>query len=94
MGIYVFIIVLQFTCLCQVGLGETDHDYWGRPEDMTMGRPASLLDEAHGGSEVAAETAAAMAAASIAFRPTGRRSPLPQSGRFIRILPPTRHYCF
>ncbi|KAK2179819.1 hypothetical protein NP493_470g01004 [Ridgeia piscesae] len=54
----------------QVGLGETDHDYWGRPEDMTMGRPASLLDEAHGGSEVAAETAAAMAAASIAFRPT------------------------
>jgi len=38
---------------------------------MTMARPAFLLDESHGGTEVAAETAAAMAAASIVFRPTG-----------------------
>ncbi|KAK2174573.1 hypothetical protein NP493_792g00000 [Ridgeia piscesae] len=54
----------------QVGDGNADHSFWGRPEDMDMARPAFLLDESHGGTEVAAETAAAMAAASIVFRPT------------------------
>ena len=55
----------------KVGDGNDDHNYWGRPEDMTMARPAALLETAHGGTEVVAETAAAMAAASIVFRPTG-----------------------
>ena len=54
-----------------MGDGNDDHNYWGRPEDMTMARPAALLDTAHGGTEVVAETAAAMAAASIVVRPTG-----------------------
>ena len=56
-----------------MGDGNSDHAYWGRPEDMTMARPAFLLDESHGGSEIAAETAAAMAAASIVFGPTGSK---------------------
>lgn len=52
----------------QVGDGETDHLCWQRPEDMTTSRRAYKVDEDNPGSEVAAETAAAMAAASIVFR--------------------------
>ncbi|KAL7143136.1 hypothetical protein ABFS83_08G170800 [Erythranthe nasuta] len=52
----------------QVGDGETDHQCWQRPEDMTTSRRAYRVDEENPGSEVAAETAAAMAAASIVFR--------------------------
>jgi hypothetical protein len=33
----------------QVGQGETDHAYWGRPEDMTMARPAYKIDTANPG---------------------------------------------
>jgi len=54
----------------QVGNGSADHAFWGAPEVMTMPRPASRLDPTKPGSEVAAEAAAALAAASIAFRPT------------------------
>ncbi|CAA0813987.1 Endoglucanase 11 [Striga hermonthica] len=52
----------------QVGDGDTDHLCWQRPEDMTTSRRAYKVDEEHPGSEVAAETAAAMAATSIVFR--------------------------
>nr|AXQ39839.1 beta-1,4-endoglucanase [Panchlora nivea] len=52
----------------QVGKGELDHDYWGRPEDMTMERPAYKIDESNPGSDLAAEAAAAMAATSIVFK--------------------------
>ncbi|KAI8552904.1 hypothetical protein RHMOL_Rhmol06G0304600 [Rhododendron molle] len=52
----------------QVGDGDTDHYCWQRPEDMTTSRRAYKLDENHPGSDVAGETAAAMAAASIVFR--------------------------
>ncbi|KAI3466469.1 hypothetical protein Pfo_023132 [Paulownia fortunei] len=52
----------------QVGDGDTDHLCWQRPEDMTTSRRAYKLDEENPGSEVAGETAAAMAAASIVFR--------------------------
>ena len=51
-----------------MGDGYIDHDYWGRPEDMTMSRPAWAITESAPGSELAGETAAAMAAASILFR--------------------------
>ncbi|WOL05355.1 hypothetical protein Cni_G14083 [Canna indica] len=53
----------------QVGDGDTDHVCWERAEDMTTPRTAYKVDCEHPGSEVAAETAAAMAAASVAFRP-------------------------
>ncbi|CAL9174649.1 unnamed protein product [Musa hybrid cultivar] len=56
--------------LVQVGDGDTDHSCWQRPEDMTTSRQAHKIDEEHPGSEVAGETAAAMAAASIAFKET------------------------
>ncbi|KAL8462462.1 hypothetical protein ACS0TY_033476 [Phlomoides rotata] len=54
----------------QVGDGDTDHLCWQRPEDMTTSRRAYKLDRENPGTEVAAETAAAMAAASIVFRRT------------------------
>ncbi|KAI3441693.1 Endoglucanase [Psidium guajava] len=54
----------------QVGDGDTDHYCWQRPEDMTTSRQAYKVDEDNPGSEIAGETAAAMAAASIVFRET------------------------
>ncbi|KAL3699708.1 hypothetical protein R1sor_017730 [Riccia sorocarpa] len=52
----------------EVGDGPTDHACWMRPEDMTTPRTAYKIDASNPGSEVAAETAAAMAAASIVFK--------------------------
>ncbi|WVZ72841.1 hypothetical protein U9M48_021240 [Paspalum notatum var. saurae] len=52
----------------QVGDGDSDHDCWMRPEDMTTSRRAYRLDPQNPGSELAGETAAAMAAASLVFR--------------------------
>jgi hypothetical protein len=52
----------------QVGRGDLDHAVWVAPELMTMPRPAFRLDPSKPGSEVAAEAAASLAAASIAFR--------------------------
>ncbi|KAL5654161.1 hypothetical protein ACJX0J_033480, partial [Zea mays] len=52
----------------EVGDGDSDHDCWMRPEDMTTSRQAYRLDPQNPGSELAGETAAAMAAASLVFR--------------------------
>uniref|UniRef100_A0A0E0HNG4 Endoglucanase n=1 Tax=Oryza nivara TaxID=4536 RepID=A0A0E0HNG4_ORYNI len=52
----------------EVGDGDTDHYCWQRPEDMTTSRQAYKVDRRRPGSDVAGETAAAMAAASIVFR--------------------------
>lgn len=54
----------------QVGDGDTDHYCWQRPEDMTTSRRAYKIDEKNPGSDVAGETAAAMAAAAIVFSRT------------------------
>ncbi|KAM3685656.1 hypothetical protein ACB098_11G137800 [Castanea mollissima] len=54
----------------QVGDGDSDHACWQRPEDMTTPRTTFKIDEGHPGSDLAAETAAAFAAASIAFKPS------------------------
>ncbi|CAM6082282.1 unnamed protein product [Calypogeia fissa] len=54
----------------EVGDGDTDHYCWQRPEDMTTSRRAYKVDEENPGSEVAGETAAAMAAAAIVFKHT------------------------
>ncbi|XP_057445233.1 endoglucanase 5 [Lotus japonicus] len=53
----------------QVGDGASDHSCWERAEDMTTSRAAYKIDEQHPGSDLAAETAAALAAAAIAFKP-------------------------
>jgi endoglucanase len=52
----------------QVGNGGTDHAWWGSAEVMKMDRPAYKIDASQPGSDLAAETAAAMAAASILFQ--------------------------
>lgn len=52
----------------QVGDPRSDHNCWERPEDMDTLRTAYKIDESHPGSDVAGETAAALAAASIVFR--------------------------
>jgi len=54
----------------QVGAGGTDHAWWGPAEVMQMARPAFKIDSTHPGSDLAGETAAALAAASMAFRAT------------------------
>uniref|UniRef100_A0A0D2ZTG5 Endoglucanase n=1 Tax=Brassica oleracea var. oleracea TaxID=109376 RepID=A0A0D2ZTG5_BRAOL len=54
----------------EVGDGDTDRYCWQRPEDMTTSRRAFKIDENNPGSDLARETAAAMAAASIVFRTT------------------------
>lgn len=52
----------------QVGDAFRDHACWERPEDMDTPRTVYKVDPSHPGSDVAAETAAALAAASIVFR--------------------------
>jgi len=54
----------------QVGNGGQDHSWWGPAEVMQMARPAYRVTTSCPGSDLAGETAAAMAAASMAFRPT------------------------
>lgn len=52
----------------QVGNGGIDHAWWGSAEVMAMSRPAYKIDATKPGSDLAAETAAAMAAASMVFK--------------------------
>jgi endoglucanase len=54
----------------QVGAGGPDHQWWGPAEVMKMARPSYKIDATCGGSDLAGETAAAMAASSMVFRPT------------------------
>lgn len=54
----------------QVGNGGTDHAWWGPAEAMPMARPAYRIDASCGGSDLAGETAAALAATSMVFRQT------------------------
>ena len=52
----------------QVGNGSLDHSYWGPSETMNMARPSYAITAAKPGSDLAGESAAAMAAASMLFR--------------------------
>lgn len=52
----------------QVGNGGLDHAFWGSAEIIQMERPAYKVDLNNPGSAVCAETAASLAAASIAFK--------------------------
>ncbi|KAG8652815.1 endoglucanase 4 [Manihot esculenta] len=53
----------------QVGDPYADHNCWERPEDMDTPRTPYAVSKQFPGSEVSGEIAAALAAASIAFRP-------------------------
>ena len=59
--------------LLKVGNGELDHGSWGRPEEMRMSRPSYKITTSKPGSDLAAETAAALAAISVVFRQVDRR---------------------
>ncbi|OIT00453.1 PREDICTED: endoglucanase 2-like [Nicotiana attenuata] len=52
----------------QVGDPKLDHTCWERPEVMTGKRPLTQVNATYPGTDVAAETAAAMAAASLVFK--------------------------
>jgi endoglucanase len=56
----------------QVGEGDADHNFWGPAEVVSLKTPrrSFKIDMSCPGSDLAAETAAAMAASSIVFRPT------------------------
>ncbi|MFP4343703.1 MAG: glycoside hydrolase family 9 protein, partial [Anaerolineales bacterium] len=54
----------------QVGNGSADHAWWGPAEVMQMARPSYKIDASCPGTDLAAETAAAMAASSMVFAPT------------------------
>ncbi|KAK9806714.1 hypothetical protein WJX72_000352 [[Myrmecia] bisecta] len=52
----------------QVGLSTLDHSFWGRPEDMTMPRPAFAIDASQPSSDLLGAVAAALAASALVFR--------------------------
>ncbi|KAK1296940.1 Endoglucanase 24 [Acorus calamus] len=52
----------------QVGDPDIDHKCWERPEAMTEERPLVQVNTTSPGTEVAAETAAALASASLVFK--------------------------
>jgi len=54
----------------QVGDGHADHSHWTRAEDMNIARPSFKIDANNPGSDLAGETAAALAAASLPFKGT------------------------
>jgi endoglucanase len=54
----------------QIGAGGVDHAWWGPAEVMQMARPSFRITASCPGSDLAGETAAAMAASSMVFRPT------------------------
>lgn len=56
------------TIYVQVGDANKDHKCWERPEDMDTPRSVYKIDRSNPGSDVAGETAAALAAASLVFR--------------------------
>lgn len=62
-------VIIKEAIKIQVGDGASDHYCWERAEDMTTSRSAYKLDANHPGSDLAGETAAALAAAAIAFKP-------------------------
>merc|ERR1719384_2242055 len=52
----------------QIGNGDADHNYWGRPEDMNMNRPVMSVSPSKPGSDLAGESAAALASSSIFYK--------------------------
>ncbi|MGN1480641.1 glycoside hydrolase family 9 protein [Porcipelethomonas sp.] len=51
----------------QVGLGQTDHDYWGAPENQTTERKAYFATEKFPSTDICAISAAAMAGYYVNF---------------------------
>lgn len=62
------ILICSLTPAPQVGDGNNDHQCWERPEDMDTPRTLYKINSTSPGTEAAAEAAAALSAASIAFK--------------------------
>ena len=60
--------------IAQIGDGQADHALWSAPETQTIARPAMAITPEKPGSDVAAASAAALAAASILFRQNGNKA--------------------
>lgn len=60
--------LMAWCWMVQVGDPNMDHRCWERPEDMDTPRNVYKVSDQNPGSDVAAETAAALAAASIVFK--------------------------
>jgi endoglucanase len=61
----------MFHIVLQVGDADSDHGWWGRPEDNPLYRPAFELSDRAPGSDLLGETAAALAASYLVFRDSG-----------------------
>eukprot|EP00877_Chromochloris_zofingiensis_P013170 jgi/Chrzof1/8106/UNPLg00151.t1 len=55
----------------QVGNGQQDHAYWGRPEDVKQAYPVYELSPTKPGADLAGSMAAALAAAATVFNANG-----------------------
>ena len=71
-----------------MGDPNADHECWVRPENMKTPRTLYKIDENDPGTEIAAETAAAMAASSIVFRGADRKyaRSLLNKAKLVRML--------
>lgn len=69
----------------QVGNAKVDHASWSRPEDWTRDRPIYTISPDRPGSELAAETAAALASTSILLK-RSHRSLSTKALRHAKIL--------
>ncbi|XP_057535931.1 endoglucanase 17-like [Amaranthus tricolor] len=74
------------TIYVQVGDAQKDHACWERPEDMDTPRSVFKVDRNNPGTEVAAETAAALAAASMVFRRSDNAYSRILMNRAIRVF--------
>ncbi|MQM16924.1 hypothetical protein Taro_049887 [Colocasia esculenta] len=74
------------TIYVQVGDPNKDHACWERPEDMDTPRTVYKVDPSNPGSDVAAETAAALAAASLVFRKSDPSYSRLLRGRAIKVF--------
>lgn len=63
-----------------------DHACWERPEDMDTPRTVLKVDKNNPGTEVAAETAAALASAAMVFRKSDRAYSRLLINRAIRVI--------
>nr|XP_039252311.1 uncharacterized protein LOC120329657 [Styela clava] len=57
--------ISKYELVGQIGHGKTDHENWGRPEELSISRPTRTITARKPGSELAGETAAALAASSM-----------------------------
>nr|CAB3262581.1 uncharacterized protein LOC100180615 [Phallusia mammillata] len=60
--------VSKFEFYGQISTPKIDGEYWGRAEDIKKARPSFKITRFHPGSDLAAETAAALAATAMVFK--------------------------